>query len=350
MLNFPIKAVLAITLTIGWTAPAQTDAADSDEPLTYHGAAGPGSDLTIVLIAGDEEYRSEEALPQFGKILALRHGFTCKVLFSIDPDTGDIDPNNRHNIPCLEALDTADLMIIATRFRDLPDDQMRHIDAFVRSGKPVIGLRTATHAFAIESSQTYASYSWNADRGGFGREILGETWIAHHGNHGNESTRGEVAPGAADHPIARGLAANPPWGPTDVYAVRLPLPEGCQPVVLGRVLAGMDASDPPVEGDKNDPMMPIAWTRTFPAESSKPERVFTTTMGAATDLASPGTRIMLVNAVYWALGLETDIPQEGTAAGLIGEYEPSPFGFNRSRPGVKPADHKLEAEPKPAPD
>src|SRR4029077_19657060 len=106
----------------------------------------------IVLVSGDEEYRSEEGLPQLGKILAKRHGFTCTVLFAIDPKDGTINPNVS-NIPGLEALTTADLMIILTRFRDLPDEQMKHIIDYVESGRPIIGLRTATHAFNIKKGK-----------------------------------------------------------------------------------------------------------------------------------------------------------------------------------------------------
>jgi hypothetical protein len=113
-------------------------------------AAGlPGEGKNVVLISGDEEYRSEEALPQLAKILSKHHGFNCKVLFAVGND-GTIDPNKQDNIPGLEALRKADLMIIATRFRDLPDDQMKEIVDYVESGRPVIGMRTATHAFSIK--------------------------------------------------------------------------------------------------------------------------------------------------------------------------------------------------------
>src|SRR5690606_17307136 len=108
----------------------------------YEGKQGPGQGKHIVLISGDEEYRSEEGLPQLGKILAERHGFTCTVLFSINPETGSIDPNYVGNIPGLEALDSADLMILQTRMRILPDEQMQHADAYLKAGKPVLGLRT----------------------------------------------------------------------------------------------------------------------------------------------------------------------------------------------------------------
>ena len=78
-----------------------------------------------MLVSGDEEYRSEEALSQLAKILATHHGFDCTVLYAIDPKTGEINPNEQTNIPGLEALRDADLMVIATRFRNLPDEQMK---------------------------------------------------------------------------------------------------------------------------------------------------------------------------------------------------------------------------------
>ncbi|HWA99487.1 MAG TPA: hypothetical protein VG713_13385, partial [Pirellulales bacterium] len=121
--------------------------------VTYEGSQGPGHGKHVVLVSGDEEYRSEEALPQLGKILARHHGFKCTVLFAIDPSDGTINPIERSNIPGLEALATADLMIIATRFRDLPDDQMKHIVDYLATGRPVIGMRTATHAFNVKADK-----------------------------------------------------------------------------------------------------------------------------------------------------------------------------------------------------
>src|SRR5688572_9054529 len=172
--------------------------------VVYEGGEGPGKGKHIVLVSGDEEYRSEEALPQLGKILSQRHGFRCTVLFAIDPTDGTINPN-ASNIPGLEALATADLMVIFTRFRDLPDEQMRHIVGYLDAGKPVVGIRTATHAFNVKPGKTYAKYSYNNKDGdyseGFGRQILGETWISHHGRHGSQSTRGIIAKGQENHPI-----------------------------------------------------------------------------------------------------------------------------------------------------
>src|SRR5260370_26349609 len=115
--------------------------ARADDPwVVYKGGEGAGQGKNVVLVSGDEEYRSEEALPQLGKILAKHHGFKCTVLFAIDPKSGEINPNVNNNIPGLEQLKTADLMIIFTRFRNLPEEQMRHIVDYVDTGKPVIGI------------------------------------------------------------------------------------------------------------------------------------------------------------------------------------------------------------------
>src|SRR5260370_41829364 len=128
----------------------------ADPWIVFNGQEGPGKGKHVVLISGDEEYRSEETLPQLAKILANHHGFKCTVLFAIDPKDGTINPNRRDNIPGLEALDSADLMILFTRFRDLPDDQMKHIADYVASGRPIMSLRTATHAIDMKKSQSYA--------------------------------------------------------------------------------------------------------------------------------------------------------------------------------------------------
>ena len=300
-------------------------------------ASGPNSGKRIVLISGDEEYRSEQVLPQLAKILTVRHGFECTVLFAIDAKDGTINPDQRDNIPGLEALERADLMVIFTRFRDLPDAQMKHIVDYVDSGRPIVALRTATHAFDLKNSKTYQRYSWNSREwdGGFGRQVLGETWIDHHGDHGKQSTRGIVVREQKDHPILRGLHSGDIWAPTDVYKVRLPLPGDSQPLILGQVLEGMNPSDPPVAGAKNDPMMPVAWTKTYSRKSSA--RVFTTTMGAAEDLENESLRRLIVNACFWAMGLESRIPPR-TNVDLVGDYKPLPFRFGGYVRGLKPAD------------
>ncbi|MCY3970557.1 MAG: ThuA domain-containing protein [Acidobacteria bacterium] len=330
--------VLSASLIMFLPAPGRGSEA---QWVTYPGGDGPGAGHKVVLIAGDEEYRSEEAMPMLGKLLSVRHGFECVVLFSIDAETGAIDPEEQTNIPGLEALDDADLMVIATRFRELPDQQMKHIVDYVESGRPIVGLRTATHAFAYQRNldSPYAHWSFRSESwpGGFGQQVLGDTWINHHGRHGQESTRGVVAPGAADHPILRGV--DDVWGPTDVYGLRN-LGDDANVLLLGAVLAGMSPDDPPVDGPKNDPMVPIAWTRSYTGAGGKTARVVTTTMGASTDFESEGLRRLLVNAVYWGLGMEDRIPERSDAR-VVGAYEPTDFGFGSHAVGVMPSVHAL---------
>jgi type 1 glutamine amidotransferase len=265
------------------------------------------------------------------------------VLFAIDPNDGTINPNVS-NIPGLEALDRADLMVVFTRFRDLPDEQMKHVVDYLDAGKPIVGIRTATHAFNIKPGKTYSKYSYNSNDEsypqGFGRQILGETWINHHGKHAVQSTRGIIAKGQENHPILRGLKDGDIWGPSDVYGVRLPLPGDSLPLVLGQVLTGMSATDPPLEGDKNNPMMPIAWTKTYAGSAGNKGRVFCSTIGAANDLATEGTRRLIVNACYWTVGLEDKIPEKSDVT-VVGDFQPTNFKFNGFKPGVKPAEHEL---------
>src|SRR4051812_7797564 len=153
-MNVTRLPALALLFAVAASAKA------ADPWVTYEGGDGPGKGKHVVLVSGDEEYRSEEALPQLAKILAKRHGFTCTVLFAVDKD-GTINPQVTDNIPGLEHLKHADLMVIATRFRDLPDDQMQYVDEYVRAGKPVVGMRIATHAFQLKTGKTYQRYTWN---------------------------------------------------------------------------------------------------------------------------------------------------------------------------------------------
>ena len=320
------------------TTPAPADA----KPwLEFPAGGGPGEGKHVVLVSGDEEYRSEEALPQLAKILSTRHGFRCTVLFATDPATGTVNPNVATNIPGLAALDAADLVVLATRMRNLPDAQMGHFARYIAAGKPVVGLRTATHAFATTSDK-YKKWGWaNNEKGfegGFGKHVLGQTWVAHHGDHGKEGTRGVPAPGRAAHPVLRGISPESVFGPTDVYRVTLPLDPASTPVLLGQVTATLDPHSPAVTGPKNTPMMPVAWTRNYTFDGGEPGRAFTTTLGASQDLAHAGTRRLVVNGCYWVLGL--DVPAE-TNVDLVGDYKPTAFRF---RPNADWQPGKVAAE------
>lgn len=326
-------------LALSWSFLAASAALAADWTV-YKGVSGPGAGKHIVFLSGDEEYRSEEALPMLAKILAVRHGFTCTVLYSINPEDGTITPTVLTNTPGMEALDTADLCVVSLRFRQLPDAQMKHFVNYLEAGKPVIGLRTATHAFNYTSPSPYRRYSFNSKEwpGGFGQQILGETWVNHHGKHGTESTRGVLDAQRKNHPILRGV--DDIWGPTDVYTVTH-LPQEAQVLVWGQVLTGMKPTDPPLPGPKNDPMMPLAWIRTYTTAQGKTGKVFTTTMGAAVDFESEGLRRLLVNACYWAVGLEDKISPRANVD-YVGEYKPTWFGFGKFVKGIKPSDLELK--------
>lgn len=317
----------------------------------YEGGHGPGEGMRIVLVSGDEEYRSEETMPMLGQILAARHGFDCTVVFSMSEDGTFIDPNNGASLEGIEALKFADLMIICTRFRHPSDYAMKFIDDYLSKGKPVIGLRTATHGFNGIKGK-YAHYN-NGHKGdkwpdGFGREVLGEKWISHHGKHGRQSTGGIIVDDQRDHPILTGVKEETIWGPSDVYGVRLPLPGDSKPLVLGAVLEGMNPGDKPIDGNKNDPMMPVVWTKTYKSESGNVGRVLNTTMGASTDFVEPGLRRIVINGVYWALGMEGQIKPD-TNIDFVVPYKPSRFGFHTGENAVhwteknmKPSDFALE--------
>ena len=316
-----------------------TICAQAREWVVYEGGNGPGKGKHIVLLSGDEEYRSEEGLPMLGKILAVRHGFKCTVLFPIDPATGEINPKYTKNIPGMEALKTADLVVMLWRFRELPEDQMQHFVDYYLSGKPMIALRTSTHAFnySDKSTSKFKQYDWRSKewKGGFGKQVLGETWVAHHGDHKKEATRGIIEPNAKDHPVMRGI--NELFGDSDVYTANPP--EDAQILVRGQVLKGMKPEDAPVEGKKNDPMQPIVWLREYKNEAGKTNKVVVTTLGASTDLQNEGLRRMLVNSAYWTVGLP--VPMKADVS-YVGEFKPLMYGFDGFKKGVKPSDHELK--------
>ena len=318
-------------------ALAFANLASAKDWVVYEGQSGAGKGKHIVFLSGDEEYRSEEGLPMLAKLLATRHGFKCTVLFSINPKDGTIDPNTQTNIPGLAALDSADLCVMLLRFRELPDAEMKHFVDYLNAGKPIIALRTSTHAFAYSRNKQspYAKFDWQNKEwpGGFGQQVLGETWVSHHGDHGKQSTRGIINEEFKSHPILRGVTDI--WGPTDVYGV-IHLPANASVLVRGQVLTGMSPADPPLEGPKNNPMIPLVWLPKYTSESGKPNKILATTMGAATDLENAGLRRLLVNACYWAVGLDNNLP-EPVNVDLVGEYKPTKFGFGAFKAGVKPA-------------
>ncbi len=312
---------------------------DAKQWAVFKGGEGPSKGRHIVFLVGDEEYRSEDSMPQLAKILAVRHGFKCTVLFAINKETGEIDPKTLDNIPGLKALETADLMVMFLRFRELPDEQMKYIIDYTNSGKPIVGFRTSTHAFFYRKNKTspYAKYNWQNKefKGGYGRQVFGETWVNHYGRHQVESTRGLIAKGMENHPIVKGI--DDIWGESDVYGLTT-LEGDCKSLIMGQVLSGMNPTDKPNPDKK---LVPVAWTKTYTGETGKTARVFTTTMGHSFDFLNEGVRRLSVNACYWALGMEDQIPAKSNVD-FLGSYKPNKIGMGKHQQGLKPSDHELK--------
>ena len=293
-----LSTALLLFFVTSCSAPAAPPHPVSEDPrwLTYEGAAGPGSGKHIVLIAADQEYRSEQSLPMLARTLSEHHGFHCTVLFSVN-DEGLVDPTKKirwedkevsHDIPGIEHLRTADLMILFSRLITLPEDQLAHIYEYLDSGKPIIGLGSANHGFIG------FEYRVNDKKARFGEDVLGGSFRSHHGRWHQDSTRGILVEENSAHPVLVGVEDI--WGPSDVYRTFEEggdLPEGCVPLVMGQPLMSRSHDDPP-----NEDLipLPVAWVKTWTGNLGETARVFHSTMGSAKDFESAGLRRLLFNA------------------------------------------------------
>ena len=284
--------------------------------LEFKGKEGPGKGKHIVLVSGDEEYRTEESMPMLAKILSHHHGFDTTVLFSWSKDGSYLDPNNGAGIIGWEKLDSADLMIIGTRFRAFTEETVEHLGAFLNKGKPVIGFRTATHAFNGKGKMG------SIGAGEWGLKILGERWVNHHGGHKRQGTRGVIEKGREDHPILNAVAEV--FGPSDVYGVRH-LTDKDTILLRGAVTETLDPKSKAVEGAKNDPMMPLAWLHSYQSPDGQTTgRSFCTTMGASVDFVNEDLRRLIVNASYHLLDFK--VPEKAKVD-FVDPFYPSFYGF-----------------------
>ena len=287
-MTFIVRLVLSIC---AWGAAAAQ--APSTAPRTPH----------VVFVTGDDEYRSEITMPMIAAILEKVHGFRTSLAYARPR------PQTQDNIEGLDALETADVMVMYTRFRRLPDDQLQRILRFTESGKPMIGLRTTTHAFQYpqDSPQQHLN-------DGFGREVFGQKWIVHHGH--RSSTDVTVHAANASHPILRGVT--PFRARSWLYHVA-PL-HGDSHILLEGTSIDSDRANRAAEFPLTQP---VAWTRRY-----KDSRVFFTTLGHPKDFEHESMRRLLINAVYWAL--DREIPQGGTDASVQGTYV-APETFDLSK-------------------
>ena len=302
----------------------------SAAPLVFEGTEGPGKGKHIVFLAGDHEYRSEESLPAIARLLAKHQGFKCTVLFDIDKE-GDIVAGEVANMPGMETLDTADLAVVFLRFQQFPAEQMKHFDAYLARGGPVVGLRTATHGFKTTKDDPYAKYSFDSKVSGyelgFGHQVLGQTWVGHYGTNHKQSTRIAIVPDKATHPILRGV--KDVWVQAGGYVGK---PTDGEILTMAQPLNGMTQDSP---ADATKPPMPSEWTRTYKSASGKTGRVFTTLYGTSEDITNEGYRRMIVNGIFWALGMENAIKPDLDVS-FVGPFKPNTFGGGAYAHGVKP--------------
>ncbi|WP_145059316.1 ThuA domain-containing protein [Adhaeretor mobilis] len=341
-----IYSIVAILVAFGGISLGAADAAfatqheASEQYVVYEPAQDSGIGKHVILLTGDEEYRSEEGLVQLAKILTFRHGFRTTVLFAIDPTDGTINPKVSNTLPGAELLSTADALVIGLRFRKYPDAIMKHFEAAIHRGIPIVAVRTSTHAFNFgkNSKSNFARYSHNSKEwpGGFGRQVLGETWAGHLGKNHKEATRAVPVESELSNPLLRGVGKV--FAYSGAYEAN-PM-DGSTILMFGEVLAGMEPDSPLEANGKNEPLQPVVWSRTHDNPDGTNNRVLCTTMGAATDLLDESFRRLLVNGVYW--GLEIEVPEKANVR-VVGKYEPTDYGFDGFRKGVKPSDLTFNA-------
>ncbi|MEM7477769.1 MAG: ThuA domain-containing protein [Planctomycetota bacterium] len=291
----------------------------------------------IVLVSGDEEYRTEESMPMLAKILNRKHGFKCTVLFALAADgTGYIDANNQQGIVGWEALGNADLMIIGTRFRTPDEANAKYITDFLNAGKPVIGIRTSTHAFRGKGAFGSITYD------DFGIKVLGERWVSHHGGHKRQGARSVVEEGQAEHPVLNGVGDI--FCPSDVYGVRH-LTESDQVLLRAAVTETLDPDSPNLTGDAdpkslNDPMQAFAWLHSYETPDEKGAgKSFCTTGGASVDFVDEDMRRLIVNAALFLT--DQDVPAKADVA-YVDPFYPSFYGFIRDKDFFKTLNLKPE--------
>jgi uncharacterized protein len=285
----------------------------------------------IVFVTGDEEYRSEESMPMLGKILHRELGAKITVCYALD-SAGFINPNINNNIAGLEALKSADLMVVFTRWRELPKHQAKMITDYAETGKPIVGFRTATHTFKYNTDSTlfYLNNEWPA-------KVYGQQWITHHGHFvDNETPLTSVYLKGENTPILNGV--QPFQAYSWLYHVdggKWKLNGDCKTVLEGKSLksnhekAGKLAEYPITN--------PVAWTKSYATKSGKSARVFFTTLGHPFDFKEVSMRKLALNGIYWALGREKKIPQMGVNADFVDDYSPNLSGFGEKfKKGMKP--------------
>jgi len=328
-----LTTVAAFTLLTVTFLRGSVDAADR---VVYEGMSGPGVGQHILFIASDHEYRGEETCPALARILAKRYGFKCTVLFG-QTESGTIKQGSSH-IPGIESIEDADLLFLFLRFVHPEDAWMERFEKYLKRGGPVIGLRTTTHAFnGLQGQYAYHNFNYRGDDfvGGFGRQILGETWnpklgAGHYGRNHKFATALHVVPEQKSHPIMRGVERM--HAMAGAYSAK-PMPDSTI-LATNQVLESMEVGAKPLKGKAPQP---AAWVRTYSFQGGPEGRVFCTTQGASEDILSEGLRRMLINASLWCLKMEEHIAPDADVS-FVGPYNPTTFSFKPSVTDAKPSD------------
>lgn len=257
----------------------------------------------VVFVTGDHEYSGELTMPLIAAELEKAYGLRTKVL-KASPDY-----NAEENIPGLDALKEADLAVFFLRWRRLPAKQVAHIDAYLKSGKPVMGFRTTTHAFNYPKGHPLER--WNA----FGEFAFGSPpgWggAAQHTHYGHNSTTDvTIIPDAAKNPLLTGVEPSfhvASW----LYRVLPDYPaKGAVPLLVGKS----------VNPDKPATDNPVAWTW----KNEWGGKTFLTTLGHPEDFRVPAMQRLVINAVHWGLGLPIPKKWKGPIAIDVPYGHPKP--------------------------
>lgn len=234
----------------------------------------------VVFVAGDHEYSGEVTLPLLAAELERHYGLRTTMLKSFP------DQNAEEDIPGLEALGAADLAVFFLRWRRLPPEQIKHIEQYLQSGRPVMGLRTTSHGFRYPEGDPLERWNaWAADTFGAppGWGVDGHTHYGH-----ESSTVVSVIAEAAQHPILRGVT-----GPFEVRSWLYHVLPKWPPADAVRLLMG-HAVNPSKPAEDN----PVAWA--WPNAYGGP--AFFTTLGHPEDFAAEPVQRVMINAVHWCLG------------------------------------------------
>ncbi|HEV3006470.1 MAG TPA: isochorismatase family protein [Pirellulales bacterium] len=229
----------------------------------------------VVLLIGEDEYQTDRTLPAFADSELADRGLRLTVIHA--------NPHDLNDFPGLEALESAEALFVSVRRRTPPAEQLARIRAFVEAQKPVVGIRTASHAFSLRNDQPPPAghAAWPE----FDAQVLGGHYVGHHAAPaaGSPKTLARTLPEMKDHPVLAQVPAGEFSVGSSLYKTS-PLAPSATALVMGRV-EGIDQTEP------------VAWTNM----NEKGGRVFYTSLGHVDDFALPAFRRLLVNGVFWAL-------------------------------------------------